>query len=104
VQKQSIASVSGGEGGLDAVTVFEEALVEFACDAGVEGAGGAAENVDVALWHLGAPADQDLRQKGSNCIGGWRCIGILRYAQDDSKNEQRQEQRRQQQKNEQRQE
>jgi hypothetical protein len=33
--------------------VFEEALVEFAGDAGVEGSGGAAEDVDVAFWHGG---------------------------------------------------
>jgi hypothetical protein len=51
VQEEAVTSVLACELGVDAGFVFEEASVEFAGYAGVEGAGGAAEDVDVTFWH-----------------------------------------------------
>jgi hypothetical protein len=51
VEEETVALVFAREGRLDAGFVLEETLVEFAGDAGVESAGGATEDVDVAFWH-----------------------------------------------------
>ena len=51
VEEKAVAVVLAGEGGLDVVAMFEEALIEVAGDTCVEGSGGAAENIDVVLGH-----------------------------------------------------
>ena len=90
MQEEAVALVFAREGRLDAVFVLEEALVEFAGDASVEGAGGAAENVDVAFWHRWLLEIRNVWPKDSNGGVGNEFFGILRFAQDDGKNQQRQ--------------
>ena len=75
VQEEAVAFVFACECRLDAGFVFEEALVEFAGDGGVKGSSGAAEDVDVAIWHVCGCWGFEIRGRKIRAIVD---LGILR--------------------------